>query len=63
MGNEHMGNTNGDSAFNKRTIAAALANYIDAGSIVAGSAGLSLWVSYLKLSDTQRAARFAYRIA
>lgn len=35
MGNEHMGNTNGDSAFNKRTIAAALANYIDAGSIVA----------------------------
>ncbi len=53
MGNEHMGNTNGDSVFNKRTIAAALANYIDAGSIVAGSAGLSLWVSYLKLSDTQ----------
>lgn len=36
MGNKHMGNTNGDSAFNKRTIAAALANYIDAGSIVAG---------------------------
>lgn len=30
-----------------------MANYIDAGSIVAGSAGLSLWVSYLKLSDTQ----------
>lgn len=53
MGTEYMGNTNGDSAFNKRTIAAALANYIDAGSIVAGSAGLSLWVSYLKLSDTQ----------
>nr|BAA03295.1 hypothetical protein [Bacillus subtilis] len=48
-----MGNTNGDSAFNKRTIAAALANYIDAGSIVAGLRGLSLWVSYLKLSDTQ----------
>ncbi len=47
MGTEYMGNTNGDSAFNKRTIAAALANYIDAGSIVAGSAGLSLWVSYL----------------
>ncbi|MED4847156.1 MFS transporter [Bacillus atrophaeus] len=41
------------SAFNKRTIAAALANYIDAGSIVAGSAGLSMWVSYLKLSDSQ----------
>lgn len=41
------------SPFNKRTVAAALANYIDAGSIVAGSAGLSLWVSYLKLSDTQ----------
>ena len=41
------------SPFNKRTVAAAVANYIDAGSIVAGSAGLSLWVSYLKLSDTQ----------
>ncbi len=53
MGTEYMGHTNADSAFNKRTIAAALANYIDAGSIVAGSAGLSLWVSYLKLSDTQ----------
>ncbi|TWK83579.1 putative niacin/nicotinamide transporter NaiP [Bacillus paralicheniformis] len=48
--------SNGNAAvspFNKRTVAAALANYIDAGSIVAGSAGLSLWVSYLKLSDTQ----------
>ncbi len=59
MGTGYMGNTNAESAFNKRTIAARLANYIDAGSIVAGSAGLSLWVSYLKLSDTQigRSAR------
>ncbi|ASS73193.1 MFS transporter [Bacillus atrophaeus] len=48
-----MNSANADSAFNKRTIAAALANYIDAGSIVAGSAGLSMWVSYLKLSDSQ----------
>jgi MFS transporter, SP family, inositol transporter len=38
---------------NKRTIAAALANYIDAGSIVAGSAGLTLWVHHLGLSETQ----------
>ncbi|MCY8826040.1 MFS transporter [Bacillus atrophaeus] len=48
-----MNSAKADSAFNKRTIAAALANYIDAGSIVAGSAGLSMWVSYLKLSDSQ----------
>lgn len=37
----------------KKTVVAALANYIDAGSIVAGSAGLSLWVDYLGLSDRQ----------
>ncbi|GIP08925.1 MULTISPECIES: MFS transporter [Paenibacillus] len=37
----------------KKTIVAALANYIDAGSIVAGSAGLSLWVDYLGLNDSQ----------
>ncbi|WNV79697.1 MFS transporter [Bacillus atrophaeus] len=48
-----MNSAKADSAFNQRTIAAALANYIDAGSIVAGSAGLSMWVSYLKLSDSQ----------
>ncbi|MCY9166339.1 MFS transporter [Bacillus atrophaeus] len=48
-----MNSAKADSAFNKRTIAAALANYIDAGSIVAGSAGLSMWVSYLKLSESQ----------
>jgi len=40
-------------SLNKRTVAAALANYIDAGSIVAGSAGLTLWVNHLGLSDTQ----------
>ncbi|MEH2976933.1 MULTISPECIES: MFS transporter [Bacillus amyloliquefaciens group] len=48
-----MNSAKAESAFSKRTIAAALANYIDAGSIVAGSAGLSMWVSYLKLSDSQ----------
>ena len=48
-----MNRAKAESAFSKRTIAAALANYIDAGSIVAGSAGLSMWVSYLKLSDSQ----------
>ncbi|HBM16665.1 MAG TPA: MFS transporter [Lentisphaeria bacterium] len=35
----------------RTTIPAAMANYIDAGSIVAGSAGLMLWAEYLKMSD------------
>ncbi|HEY8804620.1 MAG TPA: MFS transporter [Clostridium sp.] len=35
----------------KTTISASMANYIDAGSIVAGAAGLSLWTSYLHMSD------------
>jgi inositol transporter-like SP family MFS transporter len=34
----------------KNTILAGLANYIDAGSIVAGSAALALWVSQFHLS-------------
>ncbi|MDS0527044.1 MFS transporter [Clostridium sp. SHJSY1] len=37
----------------KNTIAASMTSYIDAGSIVAGSAGLSLWTSYLGMNDLQ----------
>lgn len=36
----------------KNTILAGLANYIDAGSIVAGSAALALWASAYSLSPT-----------
>ena len=36
----------------KNTILAGLANYIDAGSIVAGSAALALWVQAYNLSTT-----------
>jgi MFS transporter, SP family, inositol transporter len=36
----------------RNTILAGLANYIDAGSIVAGSAALSLWKAQYHLSDT-----------
>jgi inositol transporter-like SP family MFS transporter len=36
----------------RNTILAGLANYIDAGSIVAGSAALALWKSSFGLSDT-----------
>jgi inositol transporter-like SP family MFS transporter len=36
----------------RNTILAGLANYIDAGSIVAGSAALALWKSHYGLSDT-----------
>jgi len=36
----------------KNTILAGLANYIDAGSIVAGSAALVLWQKEFGLSDT-----------
>ncbi|RYL97420.1 MFS transporter [Sporolactobacillus sp. THM7-7] len=35
----------------KTTVSASMANYIDAGSIVAAGAGLTLWTSYLNLSD------------
>ena len=35
----------------KNTILAGLANYIDAGSIVAGSAALALWQAQYGLSD------------
>ena len=36
----------------RNTILAGLANYIDAGSIVAGSAALALWKEQYQLSDT-----------
>lgn len=37
----------------KRTIIAAMTSYIDAGSIVAGAAGLSLWQAYLGMDGLQ----------
>lgn len=37
----------------KKTIIAAMTSYIDAGSIVAGAAGLSLWQTYLGMDGTQ----------
>jgi len=45
-------NSNQDKSLTwKTTIAASMANYIDAGSIVAGAAGLSLWTTYLHMGD------------
>ncbi|MCD2346761.1 MFS transporter [Clostridium guangxiense] len=35
------------------TISASMANYIDAGSIVAGAAGLSFWTTFLHMTDIQ----------
>lgn len=35
----------------KSTITVAMSNYLEAGSIVAGAGGLSLWVEYLGLDD------------
>lgn len=40
----------------KKTILAAMTSYIDAGSIVAGAAGLSLWQSYLNMDGFQMGA-------
>jgi inositol transporter-like SP family MFS transporter len=37
----------------KKTIISAMTSYIDAGSIVAGAAGLSLWKEYLGLNSLQ----------
>lgn len=37
----------------KKTILAAMTSYIDAGSIVAGAAGLSLWQAYLGMNGFQ----------
>lgn len=36
----------------KNTVLAGLANYIDAGSIVAGAAGLALWTELFGLSSS-----------
>lgn len=36
----------------KSTIAVSLNNYLDAGAIVAGASGLTLWQNYLDLSET-----------
>ncbi|WP_163538575.1 MFS transporter [Gracilibacillus sp. YIM 98692] len=35
----------------KATLTVAMSNYLEAGSIVAGAAGLTLWVEYLGLTD------------
>ncbi|MGN1274224.1 MAG: hypothetical protein ACI4UF_06485, partial [Thermoguttaceae bacterium] len=37
----------------KQTIIASMTSYIDAGSIVAGAAGLALWEKYLQLESWQ----------
>ena len=34
----------------KSTIAVSLTNYLDAGAIVAGASGLTLWKDYLSLT-------------
>ena len=36
----------------KSTIAVSLTNYLDAGAIVAGASGLSLWKNYLSLTES-----------
>ena len=43
-----MGNDNGSL---KSTIAVSLTNYLDAGAIVAGASGLTLWQKYLGLTE------------
>ena len=35
----------------RSTIAVSLTNYLDAGAIVAGASGLSLWQNYLDLKE------------
>jgi MFS transporter, SP family, inositol transporter len=37
----------------KATITVAMSNYLEAGSIVAGAGGLTLWMEYLNLNDTK----------
>ncbi len=44
-----MANKNGSSL--KSTIAVSLTNYLDAGAIVAGASGLTLWQKYLGLTE------------
>lgn len=43
-----MGHKNGSL---KSTIAVSLTNYLDAGAIVAGASGLTLWQNYLRLTE------------
>jgi inositol transporter-like SP family MFS transporter len=47
-----MKNSNETAGAWKNTILAGLANYIDAGSIVSGSAALALWATAYNLSDS-----------
>ncbi len=37
----------------KATITVAMSNYLEAGSIVAGAGGLTLWMEYLNLNDAK----------
>ena len=41
----------------KSTIAVSLTNYLDAGAIVAGASGLTLWQKYLGLTEVLRPYR------
>lgn len=43
--------TKGSKSGLKSTITVAMSNYLEAGSIVAGAGGLSLWVKYLDIND------------
>ena len=45
------GEGKGGASSLKSTIAVSLNNYLDAGAIVAGASGLSLWKEYLSLSE------------
>jgi inositol transporter-like SP family MFS transporter len=47
-----MSSTTGETENWRNTILAGLANYIDAGSIVAGSAALALWQEHYRLSNS-----------
>ena len=45
------GKGGGSASSLKSTIAVSLTNYLDAGAIVAGASGLTLWQNYLGLSE------------
>ena len=47
----HREGQGGRSSSLKSTIAVSLTNYLDAGAIVAGASGLTLWQNYLGLSE------------
>ena len=47
----HREGQGGGSSSLKSTIAVSLTNYLDAGAIVAGASGLTLWQNYLGLSE------------